>query len=390
MNIRETIHKGRRFLPLALGVAAVFVLLRLTVLAPPKVSPVALERRDLTAQVYGNGTVEAKVVVGVSSKVTSRIVELHADQGDRVRAGTLLARLESDELAGEVRQAEASVRKAEAAQSLEGANLRKALANVELAERNARRFRALAEQNLVSRLEAEQYENAWSVAREEVARSRAALASARTEEAAGRASRETSRARLADTLIAAPRDGIVISRDLEVGDVVAPGQSIFTLTDPAVVWVTAHVDEALLGGVAVGQKALIALRSAPGQPLPGRVARIARQSDRVTEEAEVDVAFERPLEGFRLGEQADVLITTATRKSVPSLPAAALTRRGGERGVWTLAEGRLRFRPLRLGIEDRRGFVEVLSGLEEGGQVVSAPPEALRKLADGKKARVAR
>lgn len=388
MKIRDLMRKARKLLPLALGIVAVAALLKMTVLAPPKVKAVPLERRDLTAQVYGNGTVEARIVVAVSSKVTSRIVELRADQGDRVRAGDLLARLESGELAGEVRQTEASVRRAKAAQAVEGANLRKALADLELAERNARRFRTLAEQNLVSRLEAEQYENTWRVAREEVARSRAALDSARTEEAAGRASQEAARARLTDTLITAPRDGIVISRDLEAGDVVAPGQSIFTLTDPSVVWVTAHVDEALLGGVAVGQKAFITLRSSPGTPLPGRVARIARQSDRVTEEAEVDVAFERPLENFRLGEQADVLIATATRKNVPALPAAALARRGGERGVWTVKEGRLRFVPLRLGIEDRRGFAELLSGVEGGAQVVTAPPETLRKLGEGKKVRV--
>jgi HlyD family secretion protein len=58
---------------------------------------VTVENRDLTEMVYGNGTVEAKVVVGVSSKITGRIIELYADQGDRVTRGQLLAKLENDD-----------------------------------------------------------------------------------------------------------------------------------------------------------------------------------------------------------------------------------------------------------------------------------------------------
>lgn len=388
MTLIHTLRRHKTALIRAALLAALIVLVKATILAPPKVTTVRVERRDLTARVYGNGTVEAKEVVGVSSKVTGRIVSLHADQGDRVRRGQILARLENDEYAAQLGQAEAGIRKAEAGQSLEAATLEKARANLELAERNARRYRNLADRNLVSRQEAEQYETAWRLAREESSRSQAALDAARMESAAGRSARGVARSRLDDTVIRAPRDGIIVSRDLEKGAVVSPGQSIFTLADPAVVWVRAHVDESQLTGVAVGREAAISLRSAPERALQGRVARVGVESDRVTEELAVDVAFAATPATFRLGEQSDVLITTGTRNGVPSLPAAALTSHEGKRGVWTVLEGRLRFKPVQVGIEDRQGVTEILSGLAGAEPVVLPTPAQAKKFRDGMKVRV--
>lgn len=336
---------------IAIGSAAALVLLALlkaALFGAPKVKEVRLERRDLTARVYGNGTVEAKVVVGVSSKITGRIGELHADQGDRVKRGRLLARLENQELAEQ---------------------LRKARATLELAARNARRYRNLADKDLVSRLEAEQYETAGRVAAAE---------------------ESAARSRLDDTLIAAPEDGLIVSRHLEKGAIVAPGQAIFSLVDPRTVWVKANVDESLLRGVAVGRKALISLRSAPGEEFPGEVVRVGHESDRVTEELVVDVAFTPPLKDFHLGEQADVYILDETRASARSLPSAAVVARGGSRGVWVIAGKRLEFRAVVAGAEDGRGFTEIVSGLEDGDRVALAPPALLGKLAGGMKVRAAR
>lgn len=327
---------------------ALIVLLRATVLAPPKVKAVKVEPRDLTAQVYGNGTVEAKVVVGVSSKITGRIVELYADQGDRVKRGRLLAKLESRDFAEQ---------------------LRKAQATLELASRNARRYRNLADKNLVSRLEAEQYETAGRVAA--------------AEEAAARS-------RLEDTFIAAPEDGLIIARSLEKGAIVVPGQAIFSLVDPKTVWVKANVDESLMRGVAVGGKALISLRSEPGKQFPGEVVRVGHESDRVTEQLVVDVAFTPPLKDFHLGEQAEVDIIAESKIAAPSLPSAAIVFRGEKRGVWVISGKRIEFREVATGAEDRGSFTEILSGLTDGERVALAAPSVLGKLSSGMKVRAAR
>ena len=153
-----------------IALAAAIVLLKMTVFAPPKVKIVTVEKRDLTAQVYGNGTVEAKVVVGISSKITGKVIQLYADQGDHVKKGQLLAKLENDDVIQQQAQSEAEVSRADATLNVEMANLKKARANLELAENNVRRFRDLVGKNLVSKLEAEQYENIYQVAEEEVAR----------------------------------------------------------------------------------------------------------------------------------------------------------------------------------------------------------------------------
>ena len=390
MDLPKTLARKKRYLVWLLAVPAAIAVLKTTVLAPQQVTTVRVEKRDLTAEVYGNGTVEAKVVVGVSSKITGRIVELHADQGDRVQRGQLLARLESDDLLQQERQSEAGLSRSAANLNVEQANLQKAMANLALAEKNAGRFQSLAEKNLVSKLEAEQYGTAFQVAKEEVARCRAAIEGVQMEQRAGRAGLGFARSKVTDTLIYAPHDGVIITRDLEKGATVTPGMSIFTLADPSTVWVKANVDESRLQGVEIGKMASITLRSSTGKKYPGRVARLGRQSDRVTEELEVDVAFTPPLSAFRLGEQSDVYITTSLKKDTPALPLSAIVSRDGKRGVWLVTDGRLAFKPVTVGIEGRGNFTEIASGLDTGTPVATAPAAEMAKFREGMRVRVAR
>ncbi len=333
----------------AAGVLAVSMVLWRLVLGPVAVQGVRLARHDLVAQVYGNGTVEAKVVVNIASKITGRIVEVDADQGDVVKRGQVLAKLDRSELEAQDRQAQATLA---------------------LATKDAARYRALAAKELVSAQEAEQYETAFVVARE------AAVAS---------------RSRLDDAVIVAPEDGVVIRRDLEPGATVTAGLPIFFLANPQTVWVKANVDESQLKGVAPGQPATISLRSAPGEKFPGQVARLGRESDRVTEELEVDVAFTPPLANFRLGEQAEVWIVPGAKRQAPSLPRAAVVVRDGRRGVWRIEKGRLHFRQITTGLEDQQaGMVEVVGGITEQDMVALAPAEKMQQFTEGRRVRVGR
>lgn len=390
MDLPNTLTRMTKYLLWPAVVLAIGIVVKLTLLAPPKVRVVTMEQRDPTAQIYGNGTVEAKVVVGISSRITGRIVALYADQGDRVTKGQLLARLENDDLLQQERQSEAGVNRSAASLNIEQANLRKARVSLALAEKNAQRYRLLAENDLVSRLEAEQYDTTFQVAREEVVRCQAAIDAARMEQQASRAGLGFARSKVADTLIYAPQDGVIITRDLEQGATVSPGMSIFTLADPRTVWVKANVDESQLKGVAIGNKAVITLRSSAGEQLPGRVARVGHQSDRVTEELEVNVAFEQPLKGLRLGEQSDVYIIAGMKKNAPTLPAAAIVTKDKKRGVWVVENGRLAFRPVTVGIEDRRNFTEIVAGLGAGTPVALAPQPEMAKFRDGMKVRASR
>ncbi|MEW6219911.1 MAG: efflux RND transporter periplasmic adaptor subunit [Thermodesulfobacteriota bacterium] len=388
MQLHRFISSQWRLLLLPLlGLAAAF-LLRQTLLAPVPVHRTGLAPRHLTAEIYGNGTLEARVLVPVSARLTARILAVHADQGDEVRAGQLLAELDASGIAEQVRLAEAQTRAAGAIVRAEMAGLGKARANLGLAERNVQRYRDLASAGLVAAATAEQFETAWQVALEEMARGEAALAAAREQEQAAAAALAAARVQLADTRILAPLDGMIISRGQEAGAMAAPGLAIFRIVDPASVWVRAHVDEALLAGVRAGQPATIILRSAPGQRFAGQVTRVERESDRQTEELAVDVVFAEPRTDTRIGEQAEVYIETSRVLEAPSLPVAALARRGEALGVWVARQDRLAFREVTTGIEDRTGFVEIVSGLAAGETVALAAAGQRGALQEGTRVRV--
>ncbi len=390
MKLPQALAPKKKYLVWIIVFAAAVIALNKTLLAPPRVKVAAVQKRDLVAQVYGNGTVEAKVMVGISSKITGRIAELYADQGDRVKKGQLLARLENEDLLHQQQQSEAGLKKSAASLTAEEANLQKAKANLALAEKNAQRFRSLAAKEMVSRLESEQYDTAFQLARAEVAHSQAAIEAMKMERRATDAALGYARSKAGDALIYAPQDGIIITRDLEKGATVTAGMSIFTMADPAAVWVKANVDESQLKGVGVGKKAAISLRSYPGEEFPGQVARLGQQSDRVTEELEVDVAFTPPLQNFRLGEQSEVYITTGMKKDAPALPSAAIVTRDQKRGVWTVAGGKLAFKAVTTGIEDRGNFTEIVAGLDPADQVVVATPQEMGKFREGMKVRSTR
>ena len=365
-----------------------FLVLEFTLLAPTSIQTVAMQKRDLKAQVYGNGTIEAKVVVAVSSKINGRIESLHADQGDNVNAGQLLAKLEDEDFRQQVAQAQASLKRAEAALGVERAGVQQAQANLELAEKKYQRIASLGERNFTSQQDVDEQDTAFKVAKKELERARATVDAGQRDEQASQANAAFTESRKKDMLILAPQDGIIISRDLEQGATAAPGLPIFHLADPTVVWVKANVDEARRSVLAEGQEAAIVLRSDPKTIYHGRVVRIGLESDRVTEEIEVDVVFDPPLDKFRVGEQAEVFISTASKKESPSLPAGAVIAKGKQRRVWLVDGGKLHLQEVSIGIEDRDGFVEVLSGIDGKTVVVLVPPEILMTFKEGMRVKV--
>jgi HlyD family secretion protein len=381
---------------LAAGVAGAFFFLR-----PPQVTVAAAAVRDITPVIQGVGTVEAKTVVTVSAKITGRLVSVLVDQGDAVRTGQLLATLDRAEQQAQVAQAEAAVQRARMAVIAQEVALRKAAASVQAAEAtvgrltateglatvNADRWRQLHQEGGVSRVEMDvrvteavvagqerrSAEAQRRVAEEEVAVGQAAVDTLRQEVRVAEAALAATRARQTDTEIRSPLDGVVVLRELEAGATVNPGSGILKIADPRTAWVTVHVDERDLGNLSVGDRAEISLRSLPGRPVRGQVARIQRESDRVTEQLAVDIAFlERP-ERLTLGEQAEARIRPPARQGALGVPLGAVVRTADGPGVWTVVTGRLAFRPVRIGVVDPGGWVETLDGVREGDEVVVAP-----------------
>ena len=385
---------------------------------PPQVTVAAAAVREIAPVIQGVGTVEAKTVVTVSAKITGRLVSVLVDQGDAVRTGQLLATLDRAEQQAQVAQAEAAVQRARMAVIAQEVALRKAAASVQAAEAtvgrltateglarvNADRWRQLHQEGGVSRVEMDvrvteavvagqerrSAEAQRRVAEEEVAVGQAAVDTLRQEVRVAEAALAATRARQADTEIRSPLDGVVVLRELEAGATVNPGSGILKIADPRTAWVTVHVDERDLGNLSVGDRAEISLRSLPGRPVRGQVARIQRESDRVTEQLAVDIALlERP-ERLTLGEQAEARVRPLARQGAVGVPLGALVRTADGPGVWTVVTGRLAFRPVRIGVVDPGGWVETLGGVREGDEVVVAPGRLADRRNEGRRVTVVR
>ncbi|MBF0324358.1 MAG: efflux RND transporter periplasmic adaptor subunit [Alphaproteobacteria bacterium] len=273
----------------------------------PVVAAHAAAPRD--GRVYGLGTVEARLLSRLGFEAAGTLSEILVDQGDRVTKGQVLARLGLADQQARVSQAEAGVRQAQAALVQANARLDRARATRDQRASVNQRRQTLASRGTVSVEAAEdaQATSAVAVADVAVAASDVEAAKGGIESAVAKLALE--RALLDKLTLVAPFDALVIERARELGSAVAPGGTVLTIADPATIWVTAFIDEALAGRVEVGQVAEISLRSRPGQPLAGKVARIDLENDRVSEERRVQVAFDTPLAPFTLGEQAEVLIS---------------------------------------------------------------------------------
>ena len=365
---------------LAVGAAALFVTER-----PLAVSAVQLER-DVALRIYGLGTVEARVLSRVGFEVGAALTSLAADAGDGVAKRQELAVLHSAEQ-------EARVARARAVVTANQANLAKADAAVVraravLAEREAanRRQQGLVQRDIASAQRAEEAQRDEDVARADLAVAMGDVAVIRAQGADAAAALQQEEVLLAHHRLVAPYDALVVTRHAEPGTVVKAGDPIFTLIDPATIWIQAYVDEERAGQLALGQPGTIRLRSRPSAEFHGTIARIGLESDRVNEERRVWLTCgDCPAEMF-LGEQAEVRILTGTRATALMVPEVAITGFDGHRGaVWTVRDGRLARVELTFGARDDRGRVEVSGGLPEGATIVAGPPKGA---AEGRRARI--
>lgn len=320
-------------------------------------------------RITGPGTVEARIPVTLSARITATVAKLHADQGDAVKRGQLLALLDDREL--DAKRAAAASAQETVARNVAAAKaaVAKAEAELELARVKFRRDQELLRSAYISQSAMDASAAALRSAEANLDNAKAALA-ARESEVRGVAHE----ARYAETVVShtritAPMDGIVVERLAEVGSTVVPGTPLFRLVDPATVWVAVRVDESVVGRVSVGQGAEIRLRT--GETLPGRVARIARQSDAATRELEVNVAFESPPARFAIDQEAVVTVHAGEERGVV-VPVSALVENRGKPGVLVVVDGRAQFRPVETGAAEG-GRVIVRKGVAAGDVVVAKP-----------------
>jgi HlyD family secretion protein len=340
---------------------------------------VARAEPDVPVQVFGLGTVEARVSSQVGFKVSGVLADLRADVGDHVAKGAVLARLDDREQRAQVARARAAVEQAESNLQRATASVARATATYGNAKRINARQQTLVKTNAttVEAAETAQANEDTAAADVNVANSDVLVAKAAISDA--KAQQELQAATLDFHTLTAPYDAMVTVRQKELGSALNAGQPVFTIIDPKIVWVLAYVDESKAGEIRVDDPAQIVLRSLPNQRFQGRVVRIEPESDRVNEERRVEVAFDNIPDDFNLGEQAEVYITTLRLLQTVLVPEAAiLDLRKNEGTVWTVEDGRLQKRQVSLGHRLLDGRYEITGNLPDGTEVVTQLRSGLR------------
>ncbi len=378
-----------KYIFILLGVAVVMIAIWIVLFMRPLPVEVARAESNVPIQVFGLGTVEARVLSKVGFEVGAALIELDADHGDHVKRGSVLARLHSGEQEAQLAKARAGLTVAEATAKRAEAAMGKARAvQVQKRQTNKRKQELLAK-HTVSIEVAEEAQMEQDVASAELAVAISDVDVAKAALADARSQYDYEKVILDHHVLRAPYDAIVVQRHKELGSVLTAGEPLFTLVAAETVWVLAYVDEVRAGNIRVGQSAEIRLRSLPREVFQGHVARIDIESDRVTEERRVYVVCERCPDSFHLGEQAEVFITTTVIDEALFIPEVAITAFDGTHGViWSIEDGSLQQRKVEFGHRTLDSRLEVVGGLPPDVAGVTGLRPGLRegraaKAADG-------
>ena len=351
-------------------VALGFVAIRMGPLAPTKVTVTQVKSENLTPSVFGIGSVEARQSWLMGPTVAGRVLRVHVDAGQAVKAGQLLAEMDPVDLDQRLQAQEAALAKAVSVQTAAQAQLADAKARRELATTNLNRQKELARQNFISpsALEGREQELQSAQAAHEAAQ--ANLQATRQDAQRLQAERAAAVQQRQNTRLIAPADAVVVSRDAEAGSTVVAGQAVIRLANPATLWVKLRVDQARSRGLALGLPAQIVLRSQPQQVLTGKVERLELQADAVTEERIAQVTFDQTPASLSIGEMAEVTLQLQPEDQALVVPQASVQTHQGRTGVWRLKDGALDFVSVQLGVSSLDGRVQALSGLTSGDTVV--------------------
>ena len=334
---------------------------RVQVLTPTQASTV------LTA----TGYTYARARAAVGAKIIGRVVELPVDEGDTIAAGDIIAVLDSEDLQASVRLAEAS--------------LNEARARLADAEREFARQADLVEDRLTSQALFDA-----ALTQREVALAQVGTAEARLNSA---------QATLDYTVVRAPIDGVIIERNIEMGEMVAPGGftsqqstgSIVRIADPASLEVEADINESYIARLQLGQRASIRVDAVPDFEYSGRLRQIVPTADRQRAVVQVKVSIDNIDE--RLVPDMSCTVTfleegiDETELIQPPkllVPEQAIQYAGGAAFLFQVDDGQLRRVRVALG-EASDGRVEVLEGVQGGETIVSRDVSSLE---DGQRVRI--
>ncbi|HYC46783.1 MAG TPA: efflux RND transporter periplasmic adaptor subunit [Burkholderiales bacterium] len=326
------------------------------------------------AVLNATGYVVAQRKAAVASKATGRLEWLGVREGSAVKGGEILARLENRDVTAQMEQAAANIKVAEA-------NLQQGEAELKEAERALKRSEELLQRKFVS-----QAAHDTVIARH--ARAVAAIAGHRAAIAAARANYRASQVAVEQTLIRAPFDGVVLTKNANVGDVITPFSSalgsqaaVVTMADMSTLEVEADVSEANISKVRVGQPAEIQLDALPEERFRGEVHRLVPTVDRSKATVTVKILFidRDPRVLPEMSAKVSFLSQTVPAgENTPrvAVPASAVVERDGRKVVYVVRDGKASEVPVKLGAGV--GDLVQVDGVKAGERVVLKPSERVK------------
>jgi len=363
-----------------------------TKIDPSKLSKV--ERGDLAKSVVATGKVEPITKVEIKSKASGIVKKLYVDAGDRVKKGQVLAELDREEISAQVSQARAQLEASDASLKGSEADYERAKVDAEgpdvpMLKRAYKRAQGMAKEGVMSASQLDDaqknYElalNKMNVAKAQLLVLKAKIGQANAQVLRDKANLLQLEEQLSYTTIVSPIDGIILSRDVEVGDAVSSilvlGSSatlIMTEGDTSEVYVKGKVDESDIGKVYLGQPARIKVESFKDKTFYGKVTKISPmgvEKDNVTT-FEVRVSINNPGGELKAAMTANAEIILEEHKNVLQIPEGAILYDKDKKASVEIPdlkakEGKRKV-AVNIGISNG-AKTEVLGGLKEGDQVV--------------------
>ena len=363
-----------------------------TKIDPSKLAKV--EKGDLAKSVVATGKVTPITKVEVKSKASGIVKKLFVEYGDKVKKGQLLAQLDKDEIQAQVDQSRAALQAAEANLASSEADYERAKVDAEgpdvpLLRRQYDRSVEMAKDGVVSASALDDADrnykmalNKQNVAKAQVTVLKAKIAQSQAEMARDKANLAQLEEQLSYTDIVSPIDGIVLSRDVEMGDAVSSilvlGSSatlVMTLGDTSEVYVKDKVDESDIGKVYLGQPARIKVEAFKDKTFYGKVTKISpmgMEKDNVTT-FEVRVSINNPGGELKAEMTANAEIILEEHKNVLQIPEGSILYDKDKKASVEVPDPRAKDGKNKIAVNigiSNGAKTEVLSGLKEGDQVV--------------------
>jgi len=379
---------------IVLGVALIVISsLRTKKEKAAKVTVEKVQKHDLTSVISASGEVKPKKNVNISAHVPGRILKIGVKEGDVVKEGDFLLKLDSAQYEANAERDRAIIQSNKSALIQVEARMKNDLNNSE-------RQKKLFDMQLISKEQLETAQVQYDISR---AQYQATLNQIQQAEASLKSSLDS----LSKTVYNAPIDGIITSLRIEEGEVAIigtmnnPGTVLMTIADLSEMEVEVEVDETDVVGVRLGQTAEVKVDALAGQTLKGTVTEVGSSAlQKLTTAAQeskdfkVVITLVDPPSSLKPGLSASADIITAEKKDSLAVPISALILKEKEEkdtgsskkpveeeGVFVMEGGRAKFYPVAKGITGDL-LIEITSGLKEGQEVIVGPYSALRILKD--------